>query len=88
MLADLNVLSADGHCRSAHARHWQYARKAAAAVAAAPHARNHPCVLVLDIELSAAVASDYIGASIWNGVRTQDASFTLPWYSCACTWPT
>ena len=73
MLADLDVLSADDHCRMAHAR--QYARQAAAATAAALYARNDLCSPEFDVELSAAYAPDYIGAAVWNGLHNRDA-----WY--------
>ena len=56
MLADLDVLSADDHCRMAHAR--QYAGQADAATAAALYARNDPCSSEFDTELSAAYATD------------------------------
>ena len=80
MLADFAVLSADDHCRTAHAR--QYARHAAAATAAALYARNDPCSPEFDAELSAACALDYMGAAAWNGLHTRDG-----WYSFARTCP-
>ena len=61
MPADLDVLSADDHCRMAHAR--QYARQAAAAAAAALYARNDPCSHAFDIEPSAAYAPDDMGGA-------------------------
>ena len=61
MLADLDVLPADDHCRMAHAR--QYARQAAAATAAALYVRNDPCSHAFDIEPSAAYAPDDMGAA-------------------------
>ena len=78
MLADLGVLSADDHCRMAHAR--QYAWQAATATAAALYARNDPCSLEFDVALSAAYAPDYMGAAAWNGLHTRDG-----WYSFART---
>ena len=80
MLADVDVLSADDHCRMAHAR--QYARHAAATTAAALYARNDPCSPEFDAELSAAYAPDYMGAAAWNGLHTRDG-----WYSFARTRP-
>ena len=62
MLADLDVLSADDHCRMAHAR--QYARQTTAATAAALYARNDPCSPEFDVELFAAYAPDYMGAAV------------------------
>ena len=56
MLADLGILSADDHCRMAHAR--QYARQAEAATAAALYARNDPCSPEFKTELSAAYVPD------------------------------
>ena len=78
MLAGLDVLSADNHCRMAHAR--LYARHAAAATAAALYARNDPCSPEFDAELSAANAPDYMGAAAWNVLHTRDG-----WYSFART---
>ena len=78
MLADLDVLSADDHCRMAHGR--QYAWHAPAATAAALYARNDPCSPQVDAELSAAYAPDYMGAAAWNGLHTRDG-----WYSFART---
>ena len=78
MLADLDVLSADDHCRMAHAR--QNARQTAAATAAALYAHNHTCLPEFDVELSAAYAPDYMGTAAWNGLHTLDA-----WYSFART---
>ena len=78
MLADLDVLSADDHCRIAHA--CQYARHAAAATAAALHARNDPCSPEFDAELTAAYAPEYMGVAVWNGQHTRDG-----WYSFART---
>ena len=75
MLADLDVLSADGHCRMAHGR--QYARHAAAATAAALYARNDPCSPEFDTELSAAYAPEYMGAAAWNGLHTRDGWFSF-----------
>ena len=73
MLADLNVLSANDHCRMAHAR--QYARQAATATAATLYARNDPSSPEFDVEFSAASAPDYKGAADWNRPRTRDT-----WY--------
>ena len=71
MLVDLDVLSADNHCRMAHAS--QYARQADAATAAALYARNHPCSPEFDTEMSAAYAPDYMGAAAWNGLHSRMA---------------
>ena len=78
MLAGLDVLSADDHCRMAHARH--YARQADTAPDAALYARNDPCSPEFDTELPAAYAPDYTGAAAWNGLHTRDG-----WYSFART---
>ena len=78
ILAHLDVLSADNHCRMAHAR--QYAWHAASATAAALYARNNSCSPEFDVELSAAYAPDYMGAAAWNGLHTRDG-----WYSFART---
>ena len=67
MLADLDVLSADDHCRTAHAR--RYARQAAGATAAALCVHNHPCSPEFDVELSAAYAQEYMRAAVWNGLH-------------------
>ena len=75
MLADLDVLSADDHCRMAHAR--QYARQAEAATAAALYARNDPCSPEFDTKLSAAYAPDYMGSAVWNGLHTRDGWFSF-----------
>ena len=78
MLADLDILSAADHCRMAHARH--YARQAASAAAAATYVHNDPCSPEFRIELSAACAPDYMGAAVWQGLRTRDT-----WCECART---
>ena len=78
MLAGLDVLPADDHCRMAHAR--QYARQRAAANAAALYARNDSCPPDFDVELSALYAPDYVGAAVLNGLHARDA-----WYSFART---
>ena len=78
MLADLDVLSADDHCRMAHARH--YARHAAAATAAALYAHNYPCSPEFDAELCGAYAPDYMGAAVRSGLHIRDG-----WYSFART---
>ena len=70
MLADLDILSAADHCRMAHAR--QYARLAASAAAAAIYVHSDPCSPEFRIELSAAYAPDYMGAAVWQGLRTRD----------------
>ena len=75
MLADLDVLSADDHCRMAHAR--QYARQAAAATAAALYAHNDPCSAEFDVELSAAYAPNYMGAAAWSGLHPRDGWSSL-----------
>ena len=62
MLADLNILSADDHCRMAHAR--QYARQAPAATAAALYVHNDPCSLRVTAEMSAAYAPDNMRAAV------------------------
>ena len=78
MLADLDVLWADDHCRTAHAR--QYARQTAATTAAALYARHDPCSPGFDVELSAAYAPDYMGAAVWSGLHTRDG-----WHNFART---
>ena len=78
MLADLDVLSADTHCRMAQAR--QHARQTAAATVAALYAHNDPCSPEFDAKLSAAYATDYMRAAAWNGRHTRVA-----WYSFART---
>ena len=69
MLADLDVLSADDHGRTAHAR--QYARQTAATTAAALYARNDPCSPEFDVELTTAYAPDCMRAAAWNGLHTR-----------------
>ena len=71
MLAALYILSADDHCRMAHAR--QYARQAASAAVAAIYAHNDPCSPDFRVGLSAAYAPNYMGAAVWQGLRTLDA---------------
>ena len=71
MLADLDILPAADHCHMAHAR--QYARLATSAAAAATYAHNDPCSPEFRIELSAAYAPDYMGAAVWQGMRSRDA---------------
>ena len=70
MLAELDILSAADHCRMAHAR--QYARQAASAAAAAIYVHNDPCSPEFRIELSAAYAPDYMGATVWQGLHARD----------------
>ena len=78
MLTYLDVVSADDHCRTAHAR--KYARQAAAATPSALCAHNDPCSPVFHVELLAVYTTDYMGAAVWNGLHTRDA-----WYSFART---
>ena len=73
MLAGLDVLPADDHCRMAHAR--QYVRQRAKL-----YARNDSCPPDFDVELSALYAPDYMGAAVLNGLHARDA-----WYSFART---
>ena len=75
MLPDLDVLSADDHCRMAYA--CQYGRQTAAATAAAKYARNGPCLPEFVVELSAAYVPDYIGAAAWNGLHTRDGCYSF-----------
>ena len=70
MLADLDILSAAVHCRMAHAR--QYARQATSAAAAAIYVDNDPCSPEFRTGLSAVYAPDYMGAAVWQGLRTRD----------------
>ena len=70
MLADLDILSAADHCHMANAR--QYARQTASAAAAAMYVHNDPCSPEFRLELSAAYAPDYMGAAVWQGLRTRD----------------
>ena len=70
VLADLDIPSAPDHCRMAHTR--QYARLATSAAAPASYVHNDPCSPAFRIELSAAYAPDYMGAAVWQGLRTRD----------------
>lgn len=80
VLADLDILPADNHCRVAHAR--QYARQAAAATAAAAaprvctHTKTRVCQC-LTLGFPAGYALEYIGDAAWNGLHARDA-----WHSC------